>query len=637
MKKLFFCVSAGIGLGGCLMSALGAEPKVAPMTPSLAGRIQQITGWLPAQPKGFGQPITNRAAWDASVRGHPELKEIIARAVKMASQPLPAQPDELYLEFSKNGNRARWQKVSSTRRERIVVFTLAECLENQSRFIAPLERTIAALCAERTWVLPAHDGHLENFNGKKVDIDLASSMLGAELATAAYLLGDQLSPATRQLIRENLERRIFAPYRAAINGTGKDFWWMHTHNNWNAVCLNGVTGAALAAISSPAERAWYVALAEQNIGAYLSGGFTSDGYCIEGLGYWNYGFGNFVVLAENIRESTSGKLDLLAQPLATQPALFGLRAEVINGVYTTIADCHPGETPSNILMNYLCRRLGLETARWQDAHLIGGLYQQAAMAFLPSELPSLHTGNHLAEFPWRTWFTESSVLICRPGMGAKIPFAVAIKGGNNGVNHGHEDVGSFSVVVGKNMVICDPGGEVYTKRTFSSRRFDSQVLNSFGHAVPVVGGQLQSSGAASRAVVLRTDFTEAADTLELDLHHAYSVPTLQTLQRTFIYQRGDQPSLTVRDEVKFSQPDSFETTLVTWGTVREAGLNMLEITDGHSTVQVAIATQGRAFHWRQETIHEDVQTKRNPTRIGIRLDEKISDGIVSLRLTPVKK
>ena len=88
----------------------------------------------------------------------------------------------------------------------------------------------------------------------------------------------------------------------------------------------------------------------------------------------------------------------------------------------------------------------------------------------------------LGELPWRSWFPDSGVLICRPGAGAKVPFAVAIKGGNNGVNHGHSDVGSFSVVSGKTMVICDPGGEVYTARTFSAHRFDSKVLNSFGHA-----------------------------------------------------------------------------------------------------------------------------------------------------------
>ena len=615
---------------GCSVSASAREGEAVN-----AARIHEIAAWLPQQPAGLGQPITNRAAWESLATRHPELGKFILRATKLAVQRLPDQPDSLYLEFSKSGNRTRWQKVAGERRERIQVFTIAECLENKGRFLQPLEQTVAALCAERTWVLPAHDGQLENFKGAELDIDLGSSSLGVELATAGFLLGDRLSPATQKLIHENLERRIFAPYRAALDGTGKEFWWIHTHNNWNAVCLDGVTGAALATVSSPEERAWFIAAAEKNIDSYLTGGFTPDGYCVEGLGYWSYGFGNFTLLSENIREATGGKLDLLAKPLAAQPAFFGLRSEICNGVHTTIADCNPGERPSGVLMDYLCRRLGLDLAQGRGAELAGGLYEKMAYSFLPAQLPPMQSAKPAEELTWRTWFPEGGVLICRPGTNMPTPFAVAIKGGNNGVNHGHNDVGSFSLVVGKNMIVCDPGGEVYTKRTFSARRFDSLVLNSFGHAVPVVAGKLQATGADAHAVVLQTDFSPSADELKFDLRSAYPVGSLQKLERTFVFQRGANPSLTVRDELKFSTPERFETALVTWGQVSAIGTNRLEIRDGDSAVQVTIDTQGRAFHWRQETINEDVHLERKPIHIGIQLDSKISGGVVTLRLEPL--
>src|SRR5208282_1863594 len=151
------------------------------------------------------------------------------------------------------------------------------------------------------------------------------------------------------------------------------------------------------------------------------------------------------------------------------------------------------------------------------AELADGLYGKAALAFLPEQLPQVHSANNLEELPWRTWFPDGGVLICRPGTGSKVSFAAAIKGGNNGVNHGHNDVGSFSVVAGSTMVICDPGAEVYTARTFSAHRYDSKVLNSFGHDVPVVAGQLQRTGSEARGVVVTKDFTQAADTLTLDV------------------------------------------------------------------------------------------------------------------------
>jgi hypothetical protein len=183
------------------------------------------------------------------------------------------------------------------------------------------------------------------------------------------------------------------------------------------------------------------------------------------------------------------------------------------------------------------------------------------------------------------------------------------------------------------MVICDPGGEVYTKRTFGAHRYDSKVLSSFGHAVPVIAGQLQKTGADAHGVILETNFSAAADTFKLDYRSAYAVPSLEKLERTFVFQRGT-PSLEVRDDVKFSQPESFEAALITWGKIKSLDANTLEITDAASTVRVTIDTQGREFKWRQEIIDEDVQSKRKPVRVGIALDSKISSGVITLRIAP---
>jgi hypothetical protein len=602
-----------------------------------ANRIAEITTMLQPHAEGFGQPISNRAAWDEVLAQHPELTNVIALAARDVGRPLPAQPDSLYLEFSRDGNRTHFQNVAGMRRGRIGVFTLAECLENKGRFIAPLERTITAICAERTWALPAHDGKLQNFYGKTIDIELDSSYLAAELATANYLLGDRLSPATRNLIRENLERRIFGPYRAAVEGDRPEFWWMRGENNWNAVCLCGVTGAALATLDSPEERAWYIAAAEKYIGSYLHGGFTPDGYCVEGLGYWNYGFGHFALLSENIRQATGGKIDLLARPQAAQPALFGIRSEIFDGVHTSIADCDPDTLPSANLMNYLSRRLGLGQPHWHATKINDTLYSEIETLFLPPDLPVIPVDASFADLQWRTWFPDGGVLICRPGPNAPVPFAVAIKGGNNGVNHGHADVGSFSVVMGNRMVICDPGGEVYTARTFGPHRFDSEVLNSFGHAVPLVAGKLQRTGKEARADVLASSFNKDDDSITFDLRSAYAVKDLQKLQRSFDYQRGPSPSLVVRDEVQFAAPESFESALITWGTVRQLNENELEITDRGSSVDVEIDTQGHPFHLRQETIHEDTENGRLPVHLGVVLDDNISTATVTLRISPAKK
>ena len=44
---------------------------------------------------------------------------------------------------------------------------------------------------------------------------------------------------------------------------------------------------------------------------YLSG-FGEDGYCSEGLGYWGYGFGHYLYLAQILYDFTEGRIDLFA-------------------------------------------------------------------------------------------------------------------------------------------------------------------------------------------------------------------------------------------------------------------------------------------------------------------------------------
>ena len=186
---------------------------------------------------------------------------------------------------------------------------LAECIENRGRFLPAIEEAIRDMCGEKTWVMPAHDGWLGNFKGTLIDIDLRSSHAGWNLATAVYWLGDRIGPAARKLAQDELERRIFTPFTTSVN-TGKPrMWWITGTNNWNAVCLAGVTGAALAAIESPERRAFFAAAAEKNIRHFLDG-ITPDGYCSEGIGYWNYGFGHYVLLAETLQQATGGRVDL---------------------------------------------------------------------------------------------------------------------------------------------------------------------------------------------------------------------------------------------------------------------------------------------------------------------------------------
>ncbi len=600
-------------------------------------RVREITAMLSANPAGLGQAATNRLAWDKLAR-RAAFASVVSEAQKLAAEPVPELTDDLYLDYSRTGNRDRCQAVLFARNERLSTLTLAECLEDQGRFIKPIAATIAAMCAERTWVYPAHDGALNNFYGRTVEIDLRATHVAWELATADFLLGDKFPADTRRMIRENLKRRVFQPYHDMVEGRREGMFWLRATHNWNAVCLAGVTGSALALEESPEERAWFIAAAEFYIRNFLKG-FTPDGYCSEGLGYWNYGFGHFTMLGETVRQATAGGVDLLANPAALAPALFPPRSEIINGVWPIIADCWPGSKPGDKISRYLAERLGLPvTGKREDVFCRPdrSLASTALYAFLPDPLPVAQRAPRTEDSPLRTWFTNAGVLICRPAPKSKTKFAVALKGGHNAEHHNHNDVGSFSVVLGKTMVLCDPGAEVYTRRTFSPQRYESKVLNSFGHAVPVVAGQLQRTGADARAVVLRTKFTDQADTLVLDIRSAYGVPELQKLERMFVFRRASTTSLTVRDEVAFTEPKSFTSALVTWGQWKQVSKNELLVSDGDAAVRVKIETGGLPFTVSAETLDEDVHSPAKPVRIGIALSSPVRVAEVTLAISPAR-
>lgn len=633
MKKFPRCAVVWVWL--TIISGLAAANPLSAAETIDASRIQEIAAMLPAQPAGFAWPITNRAAWQ-KLAANPAFNDTVATAEKLLAKPLPGQPDSLFLEYSKNGNRTHWQDVAFERRGRIAKFTLAEAFENQGRFLPALETTIAALCAEKTWVYPAHDGGLKNFRGEEVTPDLGATGLATELAEADFVLGDKLSPVTRQLIRDNIRRRVLKPFRDSVEGRRQPpLHWLFVRMNWNAVCVGNTVLAALALEPAPADRAFYAAAGEHYIKYFISG-FGADGYCAEGIGYWNYGYSHFILLTEALRQATGGKLDLLEGD-AIAPALFCRRAEIFPGIFPTIADCSPGTKPSPQLIAYVCGRLGLAAGQNQLVGDAKNLPLTLMLASLDGNLPLAHVSAKFSNDPLRSFFPDGGVLIARTAAGAEPPMAVVLKGGNNNEPHNHNDVGSFSVVVGTNLVVCDPGGEVYTKRTFSAHRYDSKVLSSFGHAVPVIAGELQRTGREAQGVILETNFTAAADTLALDIRSAYACPDLEKLVRTFVFQREPKASLEVRDEVKFSKPEAFETALITWGKIKIINATTLEIADSNSVVRVVIDTQGRAFRLKQETIDEDVHSKRKPVRLGIALNENILSGTVTLQISPVEK
>ena len=426
---------------------------------------------------------------------------------------IPNCPDELFLEFTRNGNRTHYQKPFGRRYD-----MLEKACDGDVGLLSELLREVAY---ERTWVMPAHDQRLDNFYGRCVYIDLGAGMRAAAIAKCLRLCRDRLAPDAVRTAGRELRRRIFDPYLKVARGgklsegERKGNWWFRTGNNWNAVCHSCVVRAAID-MDIP-ERDEIIAAALAASPFYLDG-FAADGYCSEGMGYWNYGFGYYLKMGIAVREATDGKVDFFADPKWRKVMEYAYGYMLDDKVSPCFADGGGGRDDTLL-------PLGAEV--WPD--LKGG------------------------GLPLRTLFPDGQVCIMRS---ADASFAVAVKGGHNDEFHNHNDLGSYVVLADGVIVAGDPGGEVYTARTFSNRRYESKVLSSYAHPVPVVDGMLQGTGRAFAAKIVRTDFTDAKDEIVFDLTAGYPAKTLRRLVRTFVFDRTEK-RFAVRDEAEFSEPTAF--------------------------------------------------------------------------------
>ena len=546
--------------------ALAAASR--PATPPDEARIAAIAAALPEEP-GCETTSIDRTEVD------------LPKAGKLLKKPVPDVPDALYLEFTQNGNRTRYQTARTRRFGNFIALVAAERQEGKGRFTAKIAEYMDAIDAQRSWVLPAHDRDLGNFYGTNLTIDLVSSATAKMLAETLVALKGRLPETSVRRTMDELDRRVFSLYRADWAASKPKHWWFFGSNNWNPVCHCGVVCAALLVLPDRLDRARFVEAAMRAQPAFLSG-FTPDGYCSEGMGYWNYGFGNYLTLGEAIRKATGGKFDLFAEggAIARAAAEYPFAYQLQDGISPHFAD--GGGNPAEVNLAK-CRRI------WPGVGVAASL-------------------------PVRSTFPVAQVFISRTG--GERPFSVALKGGHNAEHHNHNDVGTWTLMLDGEELAGDPGGEVYTARTFSARRYESKVLNSFGHPVPRVGGTLQPKGRQYRAKVLKTSFADDRDEVVLDLSGAYPVPGIKRLERTVVFDRQAR-AFTVRDDAEFASPTEFDVPIITYCAVAKGATpETLTLTTPKGTkAEVRIAVQGGEWTLQDEVIENP--GKRSPKRLAV--------------------
>lgn len=583
-----------------LFAVLIVRPALSqPSYPELStARIHEIAGMLAARPSGFGRPCSDRAAWTVRAEG---ASGIIAQATHIVAVPLPLFDERAYLQFTRTGDRQAMERNLHSRMDQIIPLVLAECAEYQGRFVPRIAEVMDSLAAMPSWTLAAHDSQLLNLHGVRYDVDLNAADMADNLAEALYLLGNRIPEATRKHVLAEMERHVFGPMRKSFGqsksneGHGGN-WWLYGDMNWNAVCLKGVTGAALAVLPKVEDRAVFVAAAEHYVQHYI-GSFNPDGYDTEGLGYWNYGFSHFIELRENLLRATGGRIDLLASPKMQKVALFGVQFPMMPANAAAFGDAGVMPRPDAHLIRMIDHIFQIPSeSHGPDTQGIGvqhvGL-TSLALDLFPVHGDELPKPQEVSRQDLQAYYADSGILVSRPAAGQNL--AVTIKAGGN-TTHSHNDIGSFVIGLGGVQPVGDPGGpKYYTAATFGPHRFDSRLLNSFGHPVPEIGGHLQLDATKVKANVVAHAFESEKDSITIDMTPAYDLPELKSLTRTMVHSRSGKGSIDITDEFDLEKPEEVIESLPTHGSWKKVDDHTLLFTQSAQRLKVVIDAPAPIF------------------------------------------
>ncbi|MCR5822807.1 MAG: heparinase II/III family protein [Lachnospiraceae bacterium] len=471
-----------------------------------------------------------------------ELRNQIDRAAcELRDKDMPELTDELFGLFEKNGNRLEYENVYFPRRRFLAVYGIKAILSGKQEDIRKLEQVIKEICKEKTWALPAHCDRKKRPDVEK-EIDLFNSETAGALSEIVENLGDLLDPAVRSLVKEEVGRRCLIPFASSDQRYGFE----HALHNWNAVCC-GSLGVALMNLGEEIIGKEKTAEALSRINSSLLtfvDSFPGDGACLEGAGYFNYGVSFLMAYARRYREWAGDDPDAVKDPKIKKIAGFPNAAFFSNGMAVNFSDSGIHEKLHAGTLQALQEICGTDYSFGEE--ILQDFDSDPCYRFLPL-LDDVRHGGEL-ELGGKslkkrlTVLSDSEWVISENGKGQYF----AVKGGNNGEPHNHNDVGSYIYIDGNDVIACELGAGEYTADYFGAGRYGILCNGTQGHSLPMIGGKGQLVGKEARAKDFRHEEKEGILTVSMDLTDCYE--NAEKVMRTLEFNEISG-ELTVRDEI----------------------------------------------------------------------------------------
>ncbi len=583
---------------------------------------------------------TDRDVW-GTLRTRPAAIEIVARAEQALMSATPQVLATDYLAYVRAGQREPYEDPINARRDRLMIMTLAECLEGQGRFTDAVLNEVWAICEESTWVVPAHGSsypdHLPDLSVPY--IDLWSAITSFALAEVDHLLTDTLHPAVRRRIRYEISKRSTDAFLIH-----NDYAWLgygkKQINNWMPVCVGGTAGAALYLETDVDRLAAVLAKAIDGLQRYFAT-FGDDGVCVEGVGYWEKGLFFYAAFGQLLFDRTEGQIDLFDNDHIRQVVAFPTEVELSPGHFVAFSDTGINRHPQFALLHFFAQRFDVPTLAALDH---AGSKQHKLTYRGPSEkVRDLFW--YPAEFQPVTVVPKASMylpdtqwMIARAKPDNPDGLVLAAKGGFNNEPHNHNDVGSVMVHWCGESLLAELGAMRYTRDSFRPEyRYTFLANRSGGHSVPIVNGYEQGTGDIFAARKVQHTAKPELDMLELDLTDAYPKESgLARLHRQIMLHRKPLHGyVELIDTVNFgTEAGQFETVLISFAPAIEQEPGCICLTGARG--KLFIYYDSDQLQQRIECV-PDVDLRHGPhnvTRIVLATHHKIHKAHIVIRIEP---
>lgn len=620
------------------INAYFAHAKTDTIYPS-AKQMEMLKSIIPLETFQPAPDINDRVYWSKianSESGKRYLENALSELNKKPEIPIA---DSIYRRANKEGNRGIYKPRYYRTMERLEHFMLAECIENKGRFLSQINTYLKAIMDMKSWLHPNHDDDKNGvLEGRRVSIDLGARRFGSDLALAQVLLAEKLPKDIDEKITEQLKFRIVDTYLTSCKKNDINNRWIKSTSNWNSVCTSGSMFVSIATSTNQDERLAAVGSALNSMKQYLSG-FGQDGYCSEGAGYWNYGFGHYLYLAQILHDYTDGKINLFdagSPEKLKNVGNFPKTYQIHTGICAPFSDgVSKVSNDGGFAYNMSARKFGasmpINPSKRKTHDSFSAVYQLIEWEYEASAVKNEADNQQASELPGYTYFDDVGMVISRGKQ--DVPLSIAIKGGHNKENHNHSDVGTYTIVLNDEIMTGDIGAPSYIAGAFDD---DNPARSSWGHPVPRINNTLQSNGREFKGIITTAEFTESLDKVVIDIKEAYEVPSLTKLIRTMENDKSGLGTISIVDEFSSTEPVLFGTAIMTLSEYKIVDGNTVIFTEGNEKIRAEITSNNGALKIMGELVPVEHLREGGPAyRIGIDFEKPINKGKIIIKYTPL--